>query len=92
MVSSLFFNNNICFKICQPHKPKGPAVRILDLLPTINNYMRYQLYKDDIGNFLIVDSFFDQIISKVKNEKIAVRVVQKINKNDLKDRDITKSH
>jgi len=54
--------------------------------------MRYQLYKDDIGNFLIVDSFFDQIISKVKNEKIAVRVVQKINKNDLKDRDITKSH
>ena len=54
--------------------------------------MRYQLYKDDIGNFLIVDSFFDQIISKVKNEKIAVRVIQKINKNDLKDRDITKSH
>lgn len=51
--------------------------------------MRYQLYKDDIGNFLIVDCLFDTIISKVKNEKIAVKVTQKINKNDRK---ITKSH
>jgi len=73
------------------HKSKGPAVSILDF-HTINSYMRYQLYKDDIGNFLIVDSFFDQIISKVKNEKIAVRVVQKINKNDQKERLLTKSH
>ena len=73
-------------------KSKGPAVASLVFCDTLNNYMRYQLYKDDIGNFLIVDSFFDQIISKVKNEKIAVKVIQKINKNDLKDRDITKSH
>ena len=54
--------------------------------------MRYQLYKDDIGNFLIVDSMMDQIISKVKNEKIAVKVIQKINKNDMKEKNITKSH
>jgi len=54
--------------------------------------MRYQLYKDDIGNFLIVDSTMDQIISKVKNEKIALKVIQKINKNDIKEKNITKSH
>jgi hypothetical protein len=54
--------------------------------------MRYQLFKDDIGNFLIVDSMMDQIISKVKNEKIAVKVIQKINKNDMKEKNITKSH
>jgi len=74
------------------HKHTGPAVALLGLSYTINNYMRYQLFKDDIGNFLIVDSFFDQIISKVKNEKVAVKVIQKINKNDQKDRSITKNH
>jgi len=54
--------------------------------------MRYQLYKDDIGNYLIVDSYNDLIISKIKNEKIATRITQKINKNDSKERNSTNFH
>ena len=54
--------------------------------------MRYQVFKDDIGNWLIVDTCVDCIISKVKNEKIATRICQKINKNEIKERKLAKSH
>ena len=54
--------------------------------------MRYQLCKDDIGNFLIVDSYTDLIISKVKNEQTAILVTQKINKNDNKERNSANFH
>jgi|14_taG_2_1085336.scaffolds.fasta_scaffold05116_10 hypothetical protein len=54
--------------------------------------MRYTLCTDDIGNYLIVDSYTDLIISKIKNEKIAIRITQKINKNDSKERNSANFH
>lgn len=42
--------------------------------------MRYQLYFDDVSSVIIVDTYNDTIIGKVRNEKVAARLCQKLNR------------
>ena len=53
----------------------GPAV-----IYQVNTFMRYQLLNDDIGKFLIVDTWYAQILAKVSTMALAARICQNLNK------------
>jgi hypothetical protein len=65
----------------------GPAVRFY-----INICMRYQIFHDDIGNLIILDTLQDLIVFKVRNTKIASTVCQKLNKRYVKDSLVNRRH
>jgi hypothetical protein len=54
--------------------------------------MRYQLYHDDIGNHIIVDTLLDSIIGKIRNQKQALRLCQKLNRAVKEERLLAKTH
>ncbi len=42
--------------------------------------MRYQLLNDDIGKFLIVDTWYAHVLAKVSTMALAARICQNLNK------------
>ena len=42
--------------------------------------MRYQLLNDDIGNFLIIDTWAHHILAKVTTIELGARICQNLNK------------
>lgn len=54
--------------------------------------MRYQIFQDDIGNHIVVDSFQDMIVFKVRTVKLATTVCQKLNKRHAKDKLVNRDH
>tara|TARA_B100001939_G_C16902345_1_gene600596 strand:- start:323 stop:511 length:189 start_codon:yes stop_codon:yes gene_type:complete len=42
--------------------------------------MRYQLLDDDIGNYLIVDTWYGCLLAKVSTISLAARICQNLNK------------
>ena len=42
--------------------------------------MRYQLLDDDIGNYLIVDTWYGYVLAKVSTLALAARTCQNLNK------------
>jgi hypothetical protein len=54
--------------------------------------MRYHLYHNDVGYHLIVDTLLDQIIGKIRSEKQALRIVQKLNRAVKEERLNAKIH
>jgi len=42
--------------------------------------MRYQLLDDDIGNYLIVDTWYGCVLAKVSTLTLAARTCQNLNK------------
>lgn len=54
--------------------------------------MRYAILKDDLLNHVIVDTFSDDIIGKIRNEKVAARLCQKLNRAHKEDRLSSKKH
>jgi hypothetical protein len=54
--------------------------------------MRYQIFHDDIGNLIILDTLQDLIVFKVRNTKIASTVCQKLNKRYVKDNLVNRRH
>ena len=42
--------------------------------------MRYQLLDDDIGNFLIIDTWANQLLAKVTTIELGARICQNLNK------------
>jgi len=54
--------------------------------------MRYSILKDDLGNHIVVDTFSDEIIGKIRNGKIAARLCQKLNRAHKDDRLSSKNH
>ncbi len=48
--------------------------------------MRYQLLDDQIGNFLIVDTWKQQVIGKGTKLKVSARMCQKLNRRLGHDR------
>lgn len=58
----------------------------------LNICMRYQIFQDDIGNHIVVDSFQDMIVFKVRAVKLATTVCQKLNKRHAKDKLVNRGH
>jgi len=54
--------------------------------------MRYQLFSDDCGSFLIVDTVRDWIIAKTTTPELGARICQRLNKQDLKELSLAKIH
>ena len=52
-----------------------PWVRLL-----LNIIMRYQMLDDDLGNYLIIDTWANQILAKVTTINLAARTCQQLNK------------
>ena len=46
----------------------------------LNINMRYRMLDDDIGNYLIIDTWANQILSKVTTIELAARTCQQLNK------------
>ncbi len=46
----------------------------------LNTIMRYQLLNDDIGNFLIIDTWANHILAKVTTIELGARISQNLNK------------
>ena len=46
----------------------------------LNTSMRYQLLDDDIGNFLIIDTWANQLLAKVTTIELGARICQNLNK------------
>ena len=42
--------------------------------------MRYQLFDDDLGNYLVVDTWKSWVLAKAPNLKLGARICQKLNK------------
>ena len=42
--------------------------------------MRYRMLDDDIGNYLIIDTWASQILAKVTTIELAARTCQQLNK------------
>lgn len=42
--------------------------------------MRYQLYDDDLGNYLIVDTWRDWVLAKASTLAMGARICQQLNK------------
>lgn len=42
--------------------------------------MRYQLYDDDLGNYLIVDTWTDKVLAKASQISMGARICQQLNK------------
>ena len=42
--------------------------------------MRYQLLDDDIGNFLIIDTWANNLLAKVTTIELGARICQNLNK------------
>lgn len=61
-------------------------------LKRLNTCMRYHLYHNDVGYHLIVDTLLDQIIGKIRSEKQALRIVQKLNRAVKEERLNAKIH
>tara|TARA_E500000318_G_scaffold86538_3_gene83234 strand:- start:600 stop:764 length:165 start_codon:yes stop_codon:yes gene_type:complete len=54
--------------------------------------MRYKLFLNDLGTHYIMDTYTDQIIGKIKKEKLATRIVQKLNKLEDKEKSESNIH
>lgn len=54
--------------------------------------MRYIILKDDLDKNVIVDTCTDDIIGKVRNTKIALRLCQKLNRAVKEERLSAKIH
>ena len=52
-----------------------PWVRLL-----LNIIMRYQMLDDDIGNYLIIDTWANELLAKVTTMNLAARTCQQLNK------------
>lgn len=48
--------------------------------------LRYKIISDDLGNYILMDSLNDIIVGKVRNQKLAARVAQKLNRACLEER------
>ncbi len=53
----------------------GPAV-----MYSVNTIMRYQLISDDIGNYLIVDTWRNWVLAKATTLQMGARICQNLNK------------
>ena len=58
----------------------------------LNTCMRYIILKDDLDKNVIVDTCTDDIIGKVRNTKIALRLCQKLNRAVKEERLSAKIH
>jgi|TARA_B110000305_G_C19074237_1_gene463126 hypothetical protein len=56
-------------KICT-----GPAVAM------VNTIMRYQMLHDDLGNYLIIDTWTNELLAKVTTLSLGARTCQNLNK------------
>ncbi len=62
--------------------------------------MRYQLLDDDIGNFLIIDTWANHLLAKVTTLELGARICQNLNKrlgtkeylNELRQKVLTKDN
>jgi len=54
--------------------------------------MRYIILNDDLGKHIIVDTLTDDIIGKIRNQKIALRLCQKLNRAVKEERLSAKIH
>ena len=61
-------------------------------LQGISIFMRYKLFLNDLGTHYIMDNYTDQIIGKKKKEKLATRIVQKLNKLEDKEKSESNIH
>ena len=48
--------------------------------------LRYKIFSDDLGNYILMDSLNDMIVGKVRTQKLAARVAQKLNRACLEER------
>ena len=46
----------------------------------LNTFMRYQIFDDDLGNYLIVDTWRQYILAKATTKSMGARICQKLNK------------
>ena len=46
----------------------------------VNTFMRYQLLNDDIGNYLIVDTWYACVLAKSDTVEMGARICQNLNK------------
>ncbi len=58
-------------------KAKAPLLGSYGLL---NIIMRYQLLDDELGNFLIIDTWANQLLAKVTTLELGARICQNLNK------------
>ena len=58
-------------------KAKAP---LLGFQVRLNIIMRYQLLDDDIGNFLIIDTWANHLLAKVTTLELGARICQNLNK------------
>ena len=47
---------------------------------SVNTSMRYQLLKDDVGNYLIVDTWRNWVLAKATTIEKGARICQNLNK------------
>ena len=68
------------FDLCVNQKiSKAPLLASVVFL-LLNIIMRYQMLDDDIGNYLIIDTWANQLLAKVTTKNLAARTCQQLNK------------